>query len=134
MKILVADDDPICRTLISVSVKSIDGMDVTVAEDGDQAWALMNGRTFDLVILDWQMPGKTGLEIAARARSMGSRVPILMVTAEAEKERVMEAIQAGVSDYLIKPFDTTLLWEKLNKFRRPADQRRKADAAVTSPA
>jgi two-component system chemotaxis response regulator CheY len=133
MKILVADDDPICRTLISVSVKSIDGMDVTVAEDGDQAWALMNGRTFDLVILDWQMPGKTGLEIAARARSMGSRVPILMVTAEAEKERVMEAIQAGVSDYLIKPFDTTLLWEKLNKFRRPSDQRRKAEAAARSP-
>jgi two-component system chemotaxis response regulator CheY len=119
MKVLLADDDPLCRTLVKVSLKGIEGTDVKEAEDGDQALRLLRGSSFDLVILDWQMPGKDGLEIVKSLRAMGSRVPVLMVTAEAAKDRVVEAIRAGVSDYLIKPFETTALWAKLTKFQKP---------------
>ena len=70
---------------------------------------------FDLVLTDWNMPGKNGLEVVAEIRAMDADVPIIMVTTEAEKGRVMQAIQAGVSDYLVKPFTADTLREKLEK-------------------
>jgi two-component system chemotaxis response regulator CheY len=70
---------------------------------------------FDLVLTDWNMPAKSGLEVIQEIRAMNKTVPIIMVTTEAEKSRVLEAIQAGVSDYLIKPFTADTLREKLEK-------------------
>jgi two-component system chemotaxis response regulator CheY len=71
---------------------------------------------YDLVLTDWNMPGKNGLEVIQEIRKSNKDVPIIMVTTEAEKTRVMEAIQAGVSDYLVKPFTAETLRAKLEKF------------------
>jgi two-component system chemotaxis response regulator CheY len=65
---------------------------------------------------DWNMPNKTGLEVTKEIRASGSDVPIIMVTTEAEMSRVKDAIQAGISDYLAKPFDNELLRQKIDKF------------------
>jgi two-component system chemotaxis response regulator CheY len=116
MKILVVDDDPTCRTIVAIRLKGLGGIEVTLAEDGDQAWALLKRNHYDGAIVDWQMPGKSGLEIVRGIRKAGLAIPLLMVTAESEKERVIEAIQAGITDYLIKPFDTEALLAKLGKF------------------
>ncbi len=70
---------------------------------------------FDLVLTDWNMPGKTGLEVIKEIRAKDAKVPIIMITTEAEKSRVLAAIQAGVSDYLVKPFTPDTLREKLAK-------------------
>jgi two-component system chemotaxis response regulator CheY len=115
MRILVVDDDPLCRAVIAIPLKAIGGIEITEATDGDQAWILLQGNSYDAVILDWQMPIRSGLEIVKALRATGSRVPVLMVTAEAGKEHVIEAIRAGVSDYLIKPFDSESLQIKLGR-------------------
>ncbi len=116
MRILVVDDDPTCRTIVAVRLKRLDGIEVSEADDGDKAWALLKRNHYDGAILDWQMPGKTGLEIARGIRQAGITMPLLMMTAESEKERVLEAIRAGITDYLIKPFDSDALLAKLGKF------------------
>jgi two-component system chemotaxis response regulator CheY len=116
MKILVVDDDPTCRAIVAIRLKGLGGIEVTQAEDGDKAWALLKRNHYDGAIVDWQMPGKTGLEIVREIRKAGNTIPLLMMTAESEKERVLEAIHAGVTDYLIKPFDTQALLAKLGKF------------------
>ncbi len=116
MKILVVDDDPTCRSIVAIRLKSLGGIEVTQAEDGDKAWALLKRNRYDGAIVDWQMPGKSGLEIVREIRKAGNAIPLLMVTAESEKERVIEAIHAGITDYLIKPFDTQTLLAKLGKF------------------
>jgi two-component system chemotaxis response regulator CheY len=116
MKILVADDDPICRKIVARRLRAFEGFEVTEAVDGNEAWAMLKHDHFDGVVVDWQMPGHDGLQIVREIRKLGVGMPLLMVTGESEKERVVEAIQAGVTDYLIKPFDQELLEAKLQKF------------------
>lgn len=116
MKILLADDDNLIRTLVKVSLGTVEGMEIVEACDGDQAWRLLDHQSFDIVLLDWQMPGKTGLELVRAVRDRGSQVPVIMVTAESKRERVIEAIRAGITDYVIKPFNTKLLWSKLSRY------------------
>jgi two-component system chemotaxis response regulator CheY len=115
MKILVVDDDPTCRAIVALHLKGR-GVEVHEAEDGDKAWALLKRNHYDGAIVDWQMPGKSGLEIVRGIRKARLAMPLLMVSAEAEKERVIEAIQAGITDYLIKPFAPETLLAKLCKF------------------
>ena len=114
LNILLADDDPLMRTLIAVSLK--DMAEITQVADGDQALALLEEDTFDLAIIDWDMPGTDGLEVIKSIRASGCQMPIIMVTAEAAREQVMRAVQAGASDYLIKPFDGDVLRAKLKRF------------------
>jgi two-component system chemotaxis response regulator CheY len=114
-RILVADDDPLIRALISVSLGASCKLEMVEATDGTETLRRLRTAEFDAVILDWQMPGKSGLEIVRTIRSRGSRMPILMITAEARKNHVIEALKAGVSDYLIKPFDAHVLREKLER-------------------
>ena len=87
----------------------------TEASDGNEAVSLFKPGEFDLVLTDWNMPGKTGLEVVEQIRGADPNIPIIMITTEAEKGRVMQAIQAGVSDYLVKPFTADTLREKLEK-------------------
>ncbi len=115
MKILLADDDRLIRTLVKVSLEPIEGVKITEARDGDEAWDLLRREPFDVVLLDWLMPGRSGLKLVRDARAAGLDTPIIMLTAEAKRERVIAAIQAGISDYLIKPFDAGALWSKLVK-------------------
>ena len=116
MKILVVDDDPTCRAVVALHLKRMGGIEVSQAEDGDKAWALLKHNHYDAAIVDWQMPGKSGLEIVRGIRKARSAMPLLMMSGESEKERVIQAIQSGVSDYLIKPFDAETLLTKLGKF------------------
>lgn len=117
MRVLLADDSGTMRTIIRRSLESIGIGGAVEAADGNQAVEMFkNAGGFDLVLTDWNMPGKTGVEVAREIRALNKTVPIVMVTTEAEKARVLEAIQAGVSDYLVKPFTTEKLKEKLERF------------------
>ncbi len=116
MRILVADDDPTCRKIVALRLRKLGQITVAEAADGNEAWSLLKHNHYDGVIVDWQMPGRSGLEIVREIRKAGVEMPLLMVTGESEKERVVAAIRAGVTDYLIKPFDPAALQAKLEKF------------------
>jgi two-component system, chemotaxis family, chemotaxis protein CheY len=119
-RVLLADDSGTMRTIIRRSLESLGVASVVEAADGTQAVATFKPGGFDLVLTDWNMPGKTGVEVARAIREVDKKIPIVMITTEAEKARVLEALQAGVSDYLVKPFTTEKLKEKLEKFVQPA--------------
>jgi len=103
------------RKIILRSLNAVGVSSTVEAADGDEAIKLFSPGEFDLVLTDWNMPGKNGLEVITEVRKQDQKVPIIMVTTEAEKSRVLEAIQAGVSDYLVKPFTADTLREKLEK-------------------
>ena len=113
--VLVADDSGTMRKIIIRSLNAVGITSVVEAADGSQAVALFKSGSFHLVLTDWNMPGKTGLEVAREIRAQDPNIPIIMITTEAEKRRVLDAIQAGVSDYLVKPFTPDMLREKLDK-------------------
>ena len=114
-RVLVADDSSTMRKIILRSLSAV-GIDAaTEAADGQEAVDKFKPGDFDLVLTDWNMPNKNGLEVITEIRAQDAGVPIIMVTTEAEKSRVLEAIQAGVSDYLVKPFTADMLREKLEK-------------------
>ena len=113
IKTLVADDDALMRTLIVLSLRDL--VQATEVDNGDAALAALGQDEFELAIIDWDMPGMDGLEIVKTIRAAGSPLPVLMVTAEAEREHVVQALKAGVSDYLIKPFQGSALRAKLAK-------------------
>jgi len=115
-KVLVADDSITMRKIIIRSLNAVGVTEIVEAGDGNEALAKFGTEPFDLVLTDWNMPNKSGLELVKDLRGQGAKQPILMVTTEAEKSRVLEAIQAGVSDYLVKPFTADVLREKLQKF------------------
>ena len=100
------------RRIILRALHSQGDVQATVAADGNEALALFKPRGFDLVLTDWNMPGKNGLEVAQQIRQQDPKVPIIMVTTEASKQCVLQAIAAGVSDYLVKPFTAAMLLRK----------------------
>ena len=114
-RVLLADDSSTMRKIILRSLNAVGIPSATEASDGEEAVNMFKPGDFDLVLTDWNMPGKNGLEVVTEIRKMDTNVPIIMVTTEAEKSRVLEAIQAGVSDYLVKPFTADTLREKLEK-------------------
>ncbi len=114
-RVLVADDSSTMRKIILRSLTAVGVTSTVEAADGIEAVNLFKPGDFDLVLTDWNMPGKNGLEVITEIRAQDANIPIIMVTTEAEKSRVLEAIQAGVSDYLVKPFTADMLREKLEK-------------------
>jgi two-component system chemotaxis response regulator CheY len=115
-KVLVADDSSTMRKIILRSLQAVGVPEAAEAGDGEEAVNMFKSGTYDLVLTDWNMPKKNGLDVIKEIRAVNATVPIIMVTTEAEKTRVLEAIQAGVSDYLVKPFTADMLREKLAKF------------------
>lgn len=115
LRVLVADDSSTMRKIIIRSLLAVGAEGATEAADGVEALNLFKPGSFDLVLTDWNMPGKTGIEVVQGIRAQDAKIPIMMITTEAEKTRVLEAIQAGVSDYLVKPFTAETLREKLEK-------------------
>lgn len=116
MNVLVVDDSGVMRKIIARSLASVGITEIQEAGDGREALATFgDGSGFDLVITDWNMPEMNGLELTQAIRSSGSKVPVMMVTTESEKDSVLKAIQAGVNDYLVKPFDNEMLRLKLNR-------------------
>lgn len=115
-KVLVVDDSGTMRKIIIRALNAVGYTDVVEAGDGVEGLAAFGADSFSLVMTDWNMPNKNGLELTKDIRAKGSDVPIFMVTTEGEKSRVLEAIAAGITDYLVKPFTADVLREKLNKF------------------
>jgi two-component system, chemotaxis family, chemotaxis protein CheY len=117
LKFLVVDDFSTMRRIVRNLLKELGFTDVDEAEDGIVALQKLRAGTFDFVISDWNMPNMTGIELlrAIRADAGLRHLPLLMVTAEAKKENIVEAAQAGASGYIVKPFTAATLDEKLNK-------------------
>lgn len=116
MKVLVADDSGVMRKIIIRSLNSVGVTDTVEAANGQEAIDFFGTDSFDLVLTDWNMPEKTGLDVVQELRAAGSDVPIIMITTEAQKGQVIAAIQAGVTDYLTKPFEAEDLRAKLDKY------------------
>ena len=116
MKVLVADDSGIMRKIIIRSLNSVGVTDIVEAANGQEAIDKYMQTPVDLILTDWDMPEKSGLDVVVEIRAIGSNVPIIMVTTEAQKGQVIAAIQAGANDYLTKPFDADDLRAKLDKF------------------
>jgi two-component system chemotaxis response regulator CheY len=117
MKFLVVDDFSTMRRIVRNLLKELGFTDVDEAEDGVVALQKLKGERFDFVVSDWNMPNMTGIDLlkAIRADAALKHLPVLMVTAEAKKENIIEAAKAGASGYVVKPFTAATLDEKLNK-------------------
>ena len=116
-KILIVDDFVTMRRIVKNLLKQLGYENITEAEDGEQVYAKLKGGGFGFVVSDWNMPNLDGLGLVQKVRSDPElkSLPFLMVTAEAEKEKVIEAIKAGVSNYVVKPFTAEILKEKIEK-------------------
>ncbi|MFT5839592.1 MAG: two-component system chemotaxis response regulator CheY [Flavobacteriales bacterium] len=117
MKILVVDDFSTMRRIIKNLLKDLGFANIQEADDGNTALPMLQQGDFDFVVTDWNMPGMQGIDLlrAIRADANLKHIPVLMVTAEAKKEQIVAAAQAGVNGYVIKPFTAGTLKEKLAK-------------------
>jgi two-component system chemotaxis response regulator CheY len=119
IKVLVVDDFPTMRRIVRNLLKQIGFEYIDEAEDGAHALQRLKGGNYGLVVSDWNMPNMEGIELLRNVRKetepLLRDIPFLMVTAEAEKEKVIEAIKAGVDNYIVKPFTAEILKEKLEK-------------------
>jgi two-component system chemotaxis response regulator CheY len=117
LKILVVDDFSTMRRIVRNLLKELGYTNVDEAEDGVVALQKLKGSNFQFVVTDWNMPNMTGIELlrAIRADVALKNLPVLMITAEAKKENIIEAAQSGASGYIVKPFTAGTLEEKLNK-------------------
>jgi two-component system chemotaxis response regulator CheY len=117
LKFLVVDDFSTMRRIVRNLLKELGFTNVDEAEDGVVALQKLKSGTFDFIVSDWNMPNMTGIDLlrAVRADAALKHLPVLMVTAEAKKENIVEAAQAGASGYIVKPFTAATLDEKLNK-------------------
>ena len=123
MRILIVDDFSTMRRIIRNLLGELGFENVEEADDGATAMPLLDSQEFDLLVLDWNMPGVPGIDVLkwVRAHERLSALPILMVTAEAKREQIVEAAQAGVSGYVVKPFTAETLKSKLERiFQRSA--------------
>lgn len=117
IKFLVVDDFSTMRRIVRNLLKELGFTNVDEAEDGAVAWQKLQGGGFDFVITDWNMPNMDGLTLLQTIRGDANykMLPVLMITAEAKKENIIAAAQAGASGYIVKPFTAATLNEKLTK-------------------
>lgn len=117
MRILVVDDFSTMRRIVKNILKQLGYTNVVDADDGSSAWEVLNKDKIDFVISDWNMPTMSGLELLKKIRNSEefSDLPFLMVTAEAQQENIIEAVQAGVSNYIVKPFTADAIEQKIDK-------------------
>ena len=117
MKVLVVDDFATMRRIIKNVLRQIGFTQILEADDGTTALGLLKENKVDLIISDWNMPQMNGLDLlkAVRKEEPTKVIPFVMVTAEAQKDNVLQAVQAGVSNYIVKPFTADAVKEKLNQ-------------------
>lgn len=117
IRILIVDDFSTMRRIIKNLLNDLGFHNTAEADDGTTALAALRAGQFELVITDWNMPGMTGTDLlrAIRSDPKLAKLPVLMVTAEAKREQIIEAAQAGVNGYIVKPFTAQTLQEKLNR-------------------
>jgi two-component system chemotaxis response regulator CheY len=118
MRILIVDDSPAMRQVEKNMLEDLGHSDVTEAADGSQALKLVSSGKFDLILLDWKMPVLSGLETLKRLKADPDvkGIPVVMVTSESSKQKILEAIQLGAANYIIKPFSDEILKEKLEPY------------------
>ena len=123
MKILIVDDFSTMRRIIKNLLRDLGYTNTQEADDGKTALPLLQSGGFDFLVTDWNMPGMTGIDLlkAVRADEKLRKLPVLMVTAEAKRDQIVEAAQAGVNGYVVKPFTAAALKEKIEKIfgKRP---------------
>jgi two-component system chemotaxis response regulator CheY len=124
MKILIVDDFSTMRRIVKNLLGDLGFVNTFEADDGRTAWPLLQSGGFDLCITDWNMPGVSGIELlrSIRGDEALKLLPVLMVTAEAQREQIIDAAKAGVSGYIIKPFTAVTLKEKLDKIFQRLEQ------------
>ncbi len=117
MKILVVDDFSTMRRIVKNLLGDLGFKNIEEADDGNTALPKLQSGNFDFLVTDWNMPGMTGIDLlkAVRADPKLVSLPVLMVTAESKREQIIEAAQAGVNGYVVKPFTAGTLEEKINK-------------------
>ena len=117
MRILVVDDFSTMRKIIKNILRQLGFNNVVESDDGTTAWETLNRDNIDFIISDWNMPQMTGIELLRKVRSSEeyAATPFLMVTAEAQQENIIEAVQAKVSNYIVKPFTPETLGQKIDK-------------------
>lgn len=117
MRILVVDDAQTMRRIIVNLLRQLGFTNMTEADDGTTAWEKLSTEHIDLIISDWNMPKMTGIDLLKRVRESETykNTPFIMVTAEGKRENVIAAVQAGVSNYIVKPFNAATLKEKMTK-------------------
>jgi len=117
MKILIVDDFSTMRRIIKNLLRDLGFNNTTEADDGSTALPLLQGGSFDFLITDWNMPGMQGIDLLKSVRSDPNlaQLPVLMVTAESKRDQIVEAAQAGVNGYIVKPFTAVTLKEKIEK-------------------
>lgn len=124
IKILIVDDFSTMRRIIKNLLRDLGFTNTSEADDGSTALPMLKGGDFDFLVTDWNMPGMTGIDLlkAVRSDPKLASLPVLMVTAEAKRDQIVEAAQAGVNGYVVKPFTAQTLKEKLDKiFERLGD-------------
>lgn len=117
MKILIVDDFSTMRRIIKNLLRDLGFTNTQEADDGNTALPMLRSGDFDFLVTDWNMPGMTGIDLLKeiRADAKLNGIPVLMVTAEAKRDQIIEAAQAGVNGYVVKPFTAQVLKEKIDK-------------------
>ncbi|SBV90718.1 chemotaxis regulator transmitting signal to flagellar motor component [uncultured delta proteobacterium] len=117
MRVLVVDDFSTMRRIIKNILRQLGFNNVVEADDGTTAWDVLNKDKIEFIISDWNMPQMTGIELLRKVRASEEfgDLPFLMVTAEAQQENIIEAVQAKVSNYIVKPFTADVMKQKIDK-------------------
>lgn len=117
MKILIVDDFSTMRRIVKNLLRDLGFNNTAEADDGQSAWPMLQTGKFDFLVTDWNMPVMDGLELlkSVRANEKLKDMPVLMVTAEAKRDQIIVAAQAGVNGYVVKPFTAITLKEKIDK-------------------
>jgi two-component system chemotaxis response regulator CheY len=123
MKILIVDDFSTMRRIIKNLLRDLGFTNTSEADDGQTALPMLQNGSFDFLVTDWNMPGMSGIELLKAVRADGKlkNLPILRVTAEAKRDQIIEAAQAGVNGYVVKPFTAAVLKEKIEKIFERVD-------------
>ena len=117
MRVLIVDDFSTMRRIVRNILRQLGLNNVVEADDGTTAWDIINREKIDFIVSDWNMPKMTGIELLRKVRGSEqfADTPFLMVTAEAQQENIIEAVQAKVSNYIVKPFTADTLQQKIDK-------------------
>lgn len=115
MKALIVDDSAVMRKVLIGALSRAGITDVVQAGDGREAVEAVQSEDFGLVLMDWNMPNMLGIDAVKAIRALGKKTPIIMVTTEAEKSRVLDALKAGANNYVIKPFEPATIVGKIQE-------------------
>lgn len=117
MRVLVVDDFSTMRRIVKNILRQIGFNNIVEADDGTTAWDVLNKEKIDFIVSDWNMPQMAGIDLLRKIRASEefANIPFLMVTAEAQQENIIEAVQAKVSNYIVKPFTAEIMKQKIDK-------------------